>query len=296
MQRFRNQHLNVGTPCRALLARGDVIIAHQRLAHVAGFNRHTLLTRKNVYFRVERTDFASFADTYVKSPHPWVSFSGLSDLLPNGVSTEIPLDNVHVRSLLSAHALTRSDKHLSAEQQMAFMRDGFVHVKSAVSNALCEKALSKVRNAMDNGKYNVNQRGQLVFNTHVGCGLALTDVLLKSGLVNLVEDLLGPENCVLLDSKADIIVKQIPNGQDQELDPTEMVRKGGWDIGLGKGRYWRQGMDHVVRAAVALSDQLNADENRGQITVWPGTLVYFKKDIFLKDKRLEKDLVDCLSN
>lgn len=262
MQQFRNACLDVGEPKRVLLRRGDVVIAHQRLAHVAGKNSHSVLTRKNVYFRVENTNFASFAHAYVTSPHPWTSFSGLAQLIPN---TQIPSDDIpNICKLLAAHG-TESGIQLVEGQVEQFVKQGYVVLKNILNERLCEKALHKVNNAMNNGKYKTVGNGDLVFNTHVGCGLALTDVLFGSGIVNAVESLLGVSNVVLLDSKADVVVKELKDGNKDET-----VRKGGWEIGIGKGRFWRRGMDHMVRVAVAVTDGLQIDENRGQIIVWPG--------------------------
>ena len=77
--------LDIGEPVRVCMKRGDLLIAHQRLAHVPGVNL-TEMVRKNVYFRVARKDLDEIVEKIWKSDEPWVGFEGIAEHLPEGVT------------------------------------------------------------------------------------------------------------------------------------------------------------------------------------------------------------------
>lgn len=77
--------LDLGDPVRVCMNRGDVLFAHQRLAHVPGVNL-TDIIRKNIYFRIARADLGEVVENIWDSDTPWAAFEGedMSELLPEG--------------------------------------------------------------------------------------------------------------------------------------------------------------------------------------------------------------------
>lgn len=292
MQRFRNSGLDVGRPLRVLLRKGDGVIAHQRLAHSGGYNLSDKV-RMNIYFRVSRIDFADIADAYVKAPTPWIGFGGLSSILPSG-STDVPTqcdeDNFDritpAQVVLAARPIGRTLSSAARERltitksmKLSFVQDGFLVLKNVINSGLVQKARRKIDMALHNGKFSTSQRNYgdgsqqsvITFNKHVLTSCMLTDVLFRTGLVDVAEELLGSRAVVLLDSTSDI--RYIPVN-DSKGD--NFIRPGGWDVSLGIGRHRLKGLDHMLRISVPLTDGLDVDENRGQIVVWPGMSIYFQ--------------------
>lgn len=276
VQKFRNADLDVGPPQRALLRRGDVVLAHQRLAHVAGPNGCDV-TRTNIYFRVSNKSFSEYTHAYCISPTPWVSFHGLSHLdecQNEVIEAETPF--LSTRELLTLRSREDDTEQMTDEEVQHFVRQGFVVKRNMIKQAMIDKARKKVANATANNKFTVMERKNLVvFNDRVGRGTNLTDILLRSGIVGCVERLLGKQNVMLLDAKADLIVKQcVDDAQEEAGEEGPCVRKGGWEVSIGKGRFWHRGANHLVRVVVVLSDGLDEDRNHGQIAVWPGKFGY----------------------
>lgn len=296
------------------------MIAHQRLAHCAGYNLADV-TRKNVYFRVERADFAEYVDQYVVARFPWMGFEGLSEVLPKGL-TEIPERpekqedgngngvNGSVTPAQRVLAARPMGQKLPGEQQQkltitddmksAFVRDGFIVLRNIIAKGLLEKAMRKVQMALENGKFSENDHHNyegtskplVKFNKHVLTSCMITDVLFRSGLIDVAEQFLGKQSVVLLDSAADLMYipsNKNENGRkgdklrEQDVRSTDGPRPGGWEVSMGSGRYRAKGMDHMLRISVALTDGMNAEEDRGQVVVWPGmqNLSYSEFHIFL---------------
>lgn len=323
MQRFRNNPPDVGEPVRALLRPGDAIVAHQRLAHVAGTNMHSE-TRKNVYFRVEHADFAHIVEAYVTSPTPWVGFAGLADLLTPGETDVDYSDDRYdctggahgdddddggddnedgdgdsaaaeghdvkdmLRKMLALQGVASSMPHhkqarlrLTDEQKRAFMHDGVLVVRNVAGARHVERALGKVRTALANEKFSEHPRRRYVGSTrgvvslkkHALTSLMLTNLLTKTGAVDVAEGVLGAGNVVLLNSTADVsIVPQselLVHGEQEGAMGLDGV---GWGkLDLGRVRYKGRGADHFVKVGFAVTDGLDVDENRGQLVIWPGS-------------------------
>lgn len=289
--KFRNSNLDVGDPRRVLLRRGDAVLAHQRLAHCAGPNGGDVI-RTNVYFRVGRRDFDEHANSYCVSRSPWLLFDPLKAFIQGDAAVDsMPEPRKTARQLLSLKPVRSPRLTLTPEDIARFKQDGYVVIRDAVAPELVEKASSKIDTAIRNQKFNKKVGGdvEFVFNDHVSASTMLTDVLVKSGLVNCAEQLLGEQNVTLLDAKADLHVT-IPNeatGADEDVG-TSPIRRGGWEVSIGKGRFWRSGADHTLRIAVELSKAME-DRNEGQIVVWPGksshlvtyTLIFYALCIML---------------
>lgn len=182
MQRFRNSKVDVGIPRRALLRPGDAFIAHQRLAHSAGFNLSDII-RKNVYFRVMRHGHAEHISRFIQSETPWVGFNGLNGFVPDGqthqtgnslVGTRTDFDDEvealvtgeedhsdrdgaasrleNLQNMLSARSIghsfkpaIRSQLLVSTSQKESFLRDGYLILRKIVRKNLLSKAIERCR-------------------------------------------------------------------------------------------------------------------------------------------------------
>lgn len=244
------------------------------------------------------SNFESFVHQYVLSPAPWIGFDPLAQLLPSGstkTSKELPIGLptsptndtlVGVRAVLAARSVAyslpqeaRLRLRVSDMLKQSFLRDGFVIMRSIVTTGLIEKALNKVKTAMANGKFEVNQQkkyfgseqGMMKFGPHVCASVMLTNVLFKSGIVDIVEQILGVGNIVLRDYSAEVLYTPCSEVHQQEgRDPLELRGRAAWEIGLVIRAFKMLGLDHLVRVAVPLTPGLSVDENRGQILAWPG--------------------------
>ena len=79
------KELDIGKPVRVTVNRGDVVLVHQRLAHMHGVNL-TEKPAKNVYFKVGRKDMDDIQKKIWDSDTPWVGFEGIAEHLPDGVT------------------------------------------------------------------------------------------------------------------------------------------------------------------------------------------------------------------
>lgn len=320
MQRFRTSGLKVGEAKRVLLKPGDAIIAHQRLAHCAGYNLSDSI-RKNVYFRVEHRRFQYFVEDYVNNETPWIGFTGLKHFLPldavqipdstddgdedDEVNAQCQNDDDseaeqnhdekrldQIRRVLAAVGVSeklsaeqRAKLQVTAAQKKQFIKDGYVVFPKLIRTEVLAKAIKKVEMAYNNGKYNVRdwycdgkKRELLKFGRQARSSLMLTNVLLTTGVVDVLEEFLGKRNVVLCDNKADIIyipgydgctVKGDGDGNG-DVNDGESLASLDWDMDMAKGRFKEKGVDHVMRVVVALSDDLEEDKDNGQLVLWKG--------------------------
>lgn len=72
---------NVGEPIRVLMSPGDVVLAHQRLAHSGGLNVYSEW-RKNLYFRVRHKRHGQLIEK-VLTGSVYTEYEGLHHLVPN---------------------------------------------------------------------------------------------------------------------------------------------------------------------------------------------------------------------
>lgn len=323
MTKFRTSHKpNAGQPKRALLAQGDVIVAHQRLAHCPGFN-FSDETRKNVYFRVTHRAFRHLVYSFVVHPTPWTGFYGLYGLLNDETllvhDEENEQDEVNKeKQLLSAKSIGLKEPLLSESELETFRNEGFVIVsKEAFMNMdyLIEKATARVNKVLRLNRYSRNKKrwivgakegedeGVIEIARPVRLNQDFMDVMIQSGMVDAAECLLGKQNVVIGNGIADVF--QIPgtNAEEEEYqegdneedgnrdEGDEMLRSASWTVSTGSGRFKGRGFDHLVQIGVTLSDGLDREENRGQLLVWPGTFIPFLPSLTQSYEKEEKNLI-----
>eukprot|EP00177_Eucheuma_denticulatum_P001174 GFKZ01002124.1.p1 GENE.GFKZ01002124.1~~GFKZ01002124.1.p1 ORF type:complete len:807 (+),score=134.79 GFKZ01002124.1:63-2483(+) len=277
---FKEQKLDVGDPERALLRPGDVFIAHQRLAHAAGINLSDVV-RINVYFRAIDKRLDSLLHDFVRSPTPWVGFDGLKDLLPERV-TEFDMNAGKKKGRMEIAASSCPEESgsygLTNEMKEAFVRDGYVVLPEVVSPKLVSAALSATDKAYGEGFYHSNGNKRLgsrdpipAFLRKVKRKAVVKDLFFKSGLVHACEQLLGNDRVTLREDMADI--SYVPANEEfvqQGMDKTAAYPKKQWKLSLPRQDYKGVGADFNLLVGVAISEGLDEDENRGQLTVWPG--------------------------
>lgn len=272
---------DVGLPRRTLLRPGDGFIAHQRLAHAAGFNLSNV-TRVNVYFRAIDTRLDYLLHDFVRSPTPWVGFDGLQDLVPQGATyfDETAAKRKGKYEICASSSSEASGNYvLSDEQKRFFIQNGYVVLPNAVSTDLVNAALGIVNPAYANGDYHMNGKKRLgskdpapVFLRKIKKSVELRDLFFKSGLVNASEQLIGKGRVTLRENLADISFI-LPNEEfiNQGMKMNESYPKRQWKLDQPMPDYKGLGADYNFFVAIALSDGHDVDENRGQLCVWPGS-------------------------
>lgn len=277
---FYEQNLDVGDPIRALLHPGDIMIAHQRLAHAPGINLSEHV-RKNVYFRVVDTRLDMLLHDFVKSPTPWVGFDGLRELLPEG-ATEFEKDiskKVGNEGLAASSTAANSGRYeVGRELIETFVREGYVVLPGLVQQELVAGALNDLDKAYDKGRYHQNGKNRLgsstampVFEKKVRKHDILRDVFFRSGLVHACEQLLG-ENCVTLRENIPTVSYLLPNEEfiEQGMSLTAPYPPKKWELDRPNLDYRGLGSDFNFLVGIALSEGQDKDENAGQFVVWPG--------------------------
>lgn len=81
--RFGSERPILGNSKRVLLAPGDVVLAHQRLAHAGGINL-VEETRKTVYFRIKHIDHELLIEEFLNGNDVFVGFQGLHGVSNDG--------------------------------------------------------------------------------------------------------------------------------------------------------------------------------------------------------------------
>lgn len=278
---FYEQKLDVGDPTRSLLHPGDILIAHQRLAHAPGINLSENV-RKNVYFRVVDTRLDVLLHDFVKSPTPWVGFDGLSELLPEG-ATEFEKDlskKVGNEGLAASSATSNSGRYeVGREFIETFVREGYVVLPGLVSQELVAEALNDLDKAYEKGRYHQNGKKRIgssmaipVFEKKVRKHDILRDVFFRSGLVHACEQLIG-ENCVTLRENIPTVSYLLPNEEfiEKGMSMTAPYPRKKWELDKPNLDYRGLGADCNFMVGIALSKGQDQDENSGQFVVWPGS-------------------------
>lgn len=170
---------------------------------------------------------------------------------------------------------------LTDEQKEAFVRDGFVIIPGFVPTKLVDAAERRIDRAYENGRYHEMTKKLLGrdqptpnFNKGVKQSNQVMNLMYKTGLFEIAEDLLGEGHPVIRDDLAQIAVTfPCQHFIDEGMDIREPQPKRRWHIDAGQGKYAAQGTDFSFLMGVALSEGQEVDENRGQFNVWPGTLL-----------------------
>lgn len=256
------------------------MIAHQRLSHCAGINLVDTV-RCNIYFRIVHRNWDDLLDDYVKSPTPWVGFEGLRELLPVGaVDWDKSAATKKGKHKLAASSVGAScgTLKLTQAQKRSFVKNGYVVLPGAVPEKLVSDALAFLDTSFEKKKYSSNGNKRFgsnypnpIFLKPIRRHQKVRDLFFKSGLVDASEQLIG-KGCVTLRENMPHIhfngESEVAAEEGMQLAEPHPSRK--WRIETGQGFYKGSAADCNFIVGVALSEGQDVDENRGQLTVWPG--------------------------
>lgn len=166
---------------------------------------------------------------------------------------------------------------LSKERKEVFVRDGFVILPGFIPDEMVDKAEKRIDTAYANGQYNKMVKKLLGadqptpnFYRPVKQAPEIMDLMYKTGLFEIANDLLGQENAVVRDELAQIALTfKCEHWVNAGWGMKEAHPKFKWHIDAGQGKYATEGTDFSVLMGVALSEGQEIDENRGQLTIWP---------------------------
>lgn len=172
-----------------------------------------------------------------------------------------------------------SSHGLSEEQKLSFVSDGYVILRGFVPSESIETALNFIDNAYANGQYTEKTRKILGeeqpipdFETDVKNGPEVLDLIFKTGLLDVTEDLLGEEHATVRDNEGHVaFAPPCRNFIEQGMDLQERYPKRRWHLDGGEGKHKMKGSGFSLLVSVALSEGQDVDENRGQVMIWPGT-------------------------
>lgn len=186
---------------------------------------------------------------------------------------------MHHVPICAAPRLKMSPRSLSEEQKLSFVRDGFVIISGFISSETLEAATSFIDDAYNNGEYQENTRkilGESLtvpdFATDVKNAPEVLDLIFKTGLQDIAEDLLGDDLATVTDNEGHVMfTPPCQSFIEQGMDTEERYPKRRWKIDGGEGKYSKKGSAFSLLVSVALSEDQDIDENRGQVMIWPGT-------------------------
>lgn len=163
---------------------------------------------------------------------------------------------------------------LTDSQKRIFVRDGFIFLQNAVPQHLIAAALSRADQFYQQGAYHVDNGPDPVprFNNEatnhpdIGCLLRGSPFLEAA-----IESLLGPGNSHHSDS-AQIAFRPFDTiNADKGMTISDPMPRLGYHIDGGMGPYRKNATPFTALVGVCLSTGQDVDENRGQLTVWPGS-------------------------
>lgn len=167
---------------------------------------------------------------------------------------------------------------LSKTQKQSFISNGYVIIPGAIPRHLVNAATRQVDEAFASGKHQprgVNRPGSAhpipVFDGSVKQCPDILNLVFKSGLIQLVEELLGKGNAIVRGNLGQIAVTEANEiFVAQGRDPKQPHPSHRWHIDSGTGTLAAYGSEFSCLIGVALSAGQHLDESRGQFTVWPG--------------------------
>lgn len=173
----------------------------------------------------------------------------------------------------------------SEEQKLAFVNDGYIILRKVVSEELVSAANVFIDNAKADGMLKDDTRKMLGedvptyrFSKDTAESPEVTDLLFKTGLYEAAEGLLGEDYAVVTGNMGHLdIVPTCEVFVERGMKINRPHPKKRWKVYAGMGKHAKKGAGYSVLISVALSEEGDANENRGQIVVWPGMLMHLKE-------------------
>lgn len=165
---------------------------------------------------------------------------------------------------------------LTTKQKEAFVRNGYVVLKGVVPLEKAEQALQFVDEAFANEKYSVrkNTDDKLPsFYAKIQESTVLTDLVLKTGIIDALEDLYGTGNVAILGNAGQVAFRPRSDRMIAKgFQKSQPIGNTAWHIDDGPGgKYVKSSSCFTTLVGVPLSSGQEVDDNRGQLNVWPGT-------------------------
>lgn len=167
---------------------------------------------------------------------------------------------------------------LTSKQKEALVRDGYIILPGFIPTDMVDEAEKCIDTAYANGKYKEMVKKLLGadqptpnFNRQVKQAPEIMDLMYKTGLFEIANDLLGEGNAVVRDELAQIAVTfKCEHWVKAKWGMKEPHPKFKWHIDAGQGKYASEGTDFSLLMGVALSEGQEINENRGHFMIWPG--------------------------
>lgn len=110
------------------------------------------------------------------------------------------------------------------------------------------------------------------FKTGVINSPKVLDLIFKTGLLDVTEDLLGEKYATVRDNEEHIaFTSPCQSFIEQGMDLQGRYPRRRWKVDGGEGKYKMTGSGFSLLVTVPLSAGQDVDENRGQVMIWPGT-------------------------
>lgn len=169
---------------------------------------------------------------------------------------------------------------LTDDQKKFFIREGYVILPGFVDECYVQAARSHINSLVSSreegqtGNKSGKKEPSARFPQHVRRGPEITNMIFKTGLIEIADDLLGEGNATVRDNVGQIAYNEPKEGfVAQGDDIKEKPSKTRWHIDSGHGKYACLGSDFSILMGVIISDGQQVDENRGQFTFFPGTFL-----------------------
>lgn len=177
---------------------------------------------------------------------------------------------------------------LSEEQKLAFVNDGYIILRGVIPEELLSAANTFIDDAQAAGKLKDDTRkilGEDIpthrFQKETAEAREVTNLLFKAGLYETAEDLLGEDYAVVTGNMGHLdVVPTCKLFVERGMKINRPHPKKRWKVIAGTGKHAKKGAGYSLLVSVALSEGQDVDENRGQIVVWPGALIYSR--VFLQ--------------
>lgn len=162
---------------------------------------------------------------------------------------------------------------LSDDEKRAFIRDGYLILRGAVSKELVEAALQAADGAYEAGQYTLNEEEVDPvpnFEMEVMKHDDIAQVPRRSKVFAACEDLLGKGKAHYW-PKAQIAFRQTDaKAMKQGIKISDPMASRRYHIDGGRGKYEPTGTPFTLLVGICLSPGQMVDENRGQFNAWPG--------------------------
>lgn len=179
---------------------------------------------------------------------------------------------------------------LSDEDRKQFVTDGYFIVRDAVPLALVNAAVAEIAAARErkehlkdgNSDANVNQ--PVFYATRRAP--AITDLYYETKLFSIANAILDVPTCVRDDAAQIACTPPDKPRQPSGLSLHDTHPADRWHVDASHGRFAAVAADFFLLVGIALSSGQEVDENRGQLTVFPGMTEFLFSKLYIFHKNI----------